>query len=152
MEEFIPPEHVLKELEGKEQWEYAYVEPIPGENDTMKDTATRDKLVAKREETVKEWEKKTVDWIARPGDETIRREREALAEKLRKGYWELDPYLRARSLYDRIGVLQKGGKVVPYPGETNGEKKEDGKEGGEVNGEKEKEAAGEVKADADDVD
>ncbi|KAJ2897841.1 uncharacterized protein MKZ38_004354 [Zalerion maritima] len=130
MEEFIAPEHIPKELEGKENWEYKYVEPVPGENDKMKDTATRDKLLQEREAQVTEYEQLTMKWIAKPDDETLRMERAAVAEKLRKGYWELDPFIRARSLYDRVGMLREGGEVVPYP--------EEGveKEGEKANGEK----------------
>lgn len=32
-----------------------------------------------------------------------------MAGRLREGYWILDRYVRARSLYDRVGVLGEGG-------------------------------------------
>jgi CRAL/TRIO domain len=38
LEQFIPKSQIVKELEGDDQWEYKYVEPVPGENDIMKDT------------------------------------------------------------------------------------------------------------------
>lgn len=33
-------------------------------------------------------------------------------------YWKLDPFIRAKSLLDRIGVIQDGGKIVFYPNEA----------------------------------
>lgn len=117
MGEFIETGRILKELEGQENWEYSYVEPVAGENEKLKDTDTRDRLLAARELVVKEFEEATLQWIRHPAGEktaAIRSKREAIAGKLRDDYWTLDPYLRARSYYDRIGVIQ-GGTVVPYP-------------------------------------
>jgi len=118
MEEFIAVKQLPKELEGEEDWEYAFVEPTPGENDQMKDTATRDRLLAAREMLVKEFEDTTAQWIQHPEGEKaaeIKARRATLATQLREDYWRVDPYLRARSLYDRTGVLQAGGKIDFYP-------------------------------------
>ncbi|KAM0324532.1 hypothetical protein ACHAQA_007917 [Verticillium albo-atrum] len=118
MQEFIEPSRITKELEGQEDWEYKYVEPVPGENDRMKDTATRDKLLEGRELLIQEWEATTLRWIVTGGSAegaAVQAEREELAGKLRADYWAVDPYLRARSLYDRIGVIQDGGKINFYP-------------------------------------
>ena len=127
LEEFIEPGHIIKELEGKEDWSYNYVEPTPGENDKLKDTETRDRLLAAREELVKQFEQATRDWIKNPEGEdakAIKAHRTKLAAQLREDYWNLDPYLRARSIYDREGSMQGGGKtdwynrVVPSNGQT----------------------------------
>lgn len=115
LEEFIEPGQILKELGGDEDWEYQYVEPVPGENDKMKDVETKERLLGSREETVKQFEAATMGWIQRPDGEegkANKAKRDQIAAKLREGYWGLDPYLRARSLYDRIGVIQPGGKVT----------------------------------------
>lgn len=114
LEEFVAPSRVLKELDGEEDWEYKYVEPIPGENDKMKDTTTRDGLLAAREQLYKDYENATLDWIKNPEDGSHKVQRDSIAAKLRADYWVLDPYLRARSLYDRTGWIQ-GDKVEPYP-------------------------------------
>ncbi|KAL7923149.1 hypothetical protein ACQKWADRAFT_55552 [Trichoderma austrokoningii] len=106
LQEFIEPEHILKELGGDEDWEYKYVEPVAGENDTMKDTETRDKLVGVREKLMKEYEEATLQWIDNGDNKEITDKRGQLATQLRENYWQLDPYLRARSLYDRQGILQ----------------------------------------------
>ncbi|KAL0936690.1 cral trio domain protein [Colletotrichum truncatum] len=128
MEEFIPPSHILKELDGQEDWDYKYVEPVAGENDKMKDTAARDALLAGREDLIQQYEEATLQWIKEAGTDneaSIKKQREELAQKLRDDYWKLDPYLRAKCVLDRTGVINEGGKIDFYPktvaaGQTNG--------------------------------
>lgn len=117
MEEFVPKEHIIKELGGTEDWAYNYIEPVPGENDKMKDTATRDKLLLEREDAVKAYEKETLEWIhSKETDATsLKQKRHDLAATLRDGYWVLDPYVRARSYYDRSGLIGEGGVAHFYP-------------------------------------
>lgn len=76
----------------------------------MKDFTTRDKLLQQRAAVVIEYEDATKEWIAGAGE----KRRADLAEKLRKGYWVLDPYVRARSIYDRTGLIREGGEVCFY--------------------------------------
>ncbi|KKA27192.1 hypothetical protein TD95_002111 [Thielaviopsis punctulata] len=113
---FVPEKHIIKELDGPEDWEYKYVEPVPGENDLMKDTAARDKIQAEREEYYTQYEQTTIRWIK--GDANAAAQRQEVKMKLRDNYWVLDPYIRARSLYDRIGVLRPGGEMNYYPDTT----------------------------------
>jgi hypothetical protein len=117
MEEFVPKSQIIKELGGHEDWAYNYVEPVPGENDLLKDTATRDRLIAERETIVRDYEKSTLDWIHGSGDvSAVKLRRNELANALKEDYWRLDPYLRARSFYDRTGMINPGGKISFYPG------------------------------------
>jgi hypothetical protein len=44
----------------------------------------------------------------------IKGNRESIAAQLRNDYWVLDPYLRARSFYDRVGIIKPGGAVDYY--------------------------------------
>jgi len=37
---------------------------------------------------------------------------------LREDYWHLDPYIRARSYYDRVGMINPGGKLQFYTEKT----------------------------------
>lgn len=110
-----------KELEGKEDWEYQYLEPQPDENKKMEDTATRDALIAERQEIAKELQKATISWLsANSGQDKeainlAEEKRNELISKLRHHYWQLDPYVRSRSLYDRSNVIQEGGKIQFYP-------------------------------------
>lgn len=115
METFISAKQIPKELDGEEDWEYRFVEPVPGENAAMADTVTRDRLLAAHAALVKEFEASTARWIAKPDDAEAKARRAALTDSIREAYWTMDPYLRARSVYDRTGVLLPGGKINFYP-------------------------------------
>ncbi len=41
--------------------------------------------------------------------------RDEVIKSLSANYWKLDPYVRARSLLDRTGVIKEGGKIDFYP-------------------------------------
>ncbi|GAB0137337.1 hypothetical protein EsDP_00005608 [Epichloe bromicola] len=118
LEEFIHPNQIIKELGGAEDWEYSYEEPVPGENDAMKDTASRDALQRARDDLAHQFEAATKEWVAEPegarGNE-IKAKRKTIAVQLRENFWELDKYVRARSLYDRRGNIRPGAKTVWYP-------------------------------------
>lgn len=117
LEEFIEPSRILEELGGDEKWHYKYVEPIAGENDLMKDEETKNRLLLERTKLMKEFEAATLRWVKEDGiddGERVGAKRESLAKQLRDGYWRLDPYIRARSLYDRQGILQGGVEVNWY--------------------------------------
>lgn len=87
----------------------------------MEDTKTRDSILAKYKELTDSLEKLTIDWISAgyKGDveakEAVYKERKSIIGKMETVYWELDPYIRARSLYDRLGVINPGGKINFYP-------------------------------------
>lgn len=115
MEAFVPASRIIHELAGSEDWTYNYIEPVPGENDKMKDTESRDKLLKNREGIVDEFEKATLEWINGEGDlESFKKKRHEIANKLKDDYWVLDPYIRARSYYDRVGLINPGGKLEFY--------------------------------------
>lgn len=124
MQEYIDIDKMMPELEGDEKWDYKYLEPVPGENDAMKDTATKDKLKAERQSIIDEYEKLTAHWLQSSGEEAeaTKAKRTKLAGDLKESYWRLDPYVRARSLYDRTGVINPGGKINFYPGEAEASK------------------------------
>ncbi|TQV92056.1 hypothetical protein V2A60_004362 [Cordyceps javanica] len=116
--EYIAPEQLVSDLGGTNPWEYEYVPPADGENAKMEDTATRDTLQQRRRDLVAVFEDKTRAWIsaAGPGGDKaavarVQEERDAVAQQLADNFWDLDPYLRARSLYDRLGVFQGRGKI-----------------------------------------
>lgn len=117
LSEFISRDHIPTELGGDDSWTYEYKEPIEGENERMNDASTRQQLQTERAVVVREFEDVTREWIRRgaeEGAEKGKNRREELAKKLREGYWELDPYVRARSVYDRIGLIGEGGKIHFY--------------------------------------
>lgn len=82
----------------------------------MTDDVTKTKLLEERAATVKEFEAATQEWMQSPKtDKAFMEKRNTLAEQLKRGYWQLDPYLRARSLCDRTGVIKPDGSVDYYP-------------------------------------
>lgn len=121
LEEFIAPSQIPKELDGDEDWEYKYIEPADDENAVMKDTATRDRIIEERSGLTKEFQEATKAWI-RGGDSNdgkqARERRDSIAAQLKDNYWKLDPYIRARSLCDREGVIGTNGAINFYPGTT----------------------------------
>ena len=118
LSQFVPKSQIPIELGGDEKWEYKYPEPVAGENDKMKEDAPREALQTERAEVVKKYESTVLEWVqageAGKSLEERRRERDSLAEELRQNYWKLDPYVRARTLYDRMGVIHDGGKLNFY--------------------------------------
>ncbi|PKY07333.1 CRAL/TRIO domain protein [Aspergillus campestris IBT 28561] len=124
LEKFINKDQIWTELEGKEDWEYKYVEVKPDENKHMEDSAKRDAMIAERQELAKDIEAATVGWLiaSRKKDQEATKaaveKRAGLIDRLRAQYWELDPYIRATSLYDRVNIIQGGGKVNFYPEEA----------------------------------
>lgn len=80
----------------------------------MKDTAAREQLQEARDKMVQEYEHLTRVWIRDPEAKEAKAQRDVLATQLGENYWKLDPYLRARTLYDRQGLIQPGGKVDWY--------------------------------------
>lgn len=112
LEEWIPKSNIMKELGGDEDYTYSYAEPGAGEDTQMDDTATRDTILKERTELVKSYESETMAWVS---GEDKGEGRARIAQRMAENYWRLDPYVRARSLYDRTGVLRDGGKLEFYP-------------------------------------
>ena len=113
--EFVERSHIIKELGGDDPWTYQYIEPIAGENKQLSDDVTRRRLLDERAVVVKDYETITQQWIHDPNSaDALQQKRAELAERLRTGYWELDPFLRARTLYDRTGIIREGGQIQFY--------------------------------------
>jgi hypothetical protein len=118
MEEFVARNQIPKELDGDEDWSYQYIQPMIGENSKLQETETKQELLAERQNIVKAFEKATMEWIKDTSEtrvEELKHHRNKLANDLRVDYWKLDPYVRARSYYDRTGMIQPGGKIIFYP-------------------------------------
>jgi hypothetical protein len=125
--EFIEQSTILKELSGPNKWSYDFKEPIPGENDIMENEEAKMVLLKERESLSRNYEEVVLEWIgsapsaSRPtsspsppssatADAAIRQRRDETAEQLKINYWKLDPYVRARTIYDRTGELK-----IPSP-------------------------------------
>ncbi|KAF3942179.1 Patellin-5 [Dactylella cylindrospora] len=136
---FINKSQIPKFLEGDEDWEYEYVEPVPGENPFLDSTKPEDLeekqlLTEERWRIIEEYEQNTRDWIKEESkgatvNTPVKDERSGLRERLKINYWGLDKYLRAQTYYDRIGMIGKNGEVDFYPAKK-GEKEEEKKVNG----------------------
>ena len=120
LEEFIERKHITKELGGDDPWDYHYIEATADEKKLLPDDATKQKLLDERSAVVKDYETTTQQWIkVSESRETLQQKRTKLAERLKSGYWELDPYLRAKSFYDRTGMINEGGRIQFYTPPTS---------------------------------
>jgi hypothetical protein len=70
--------------------------------------AERNGLVCRFEQLSMEWAK--LDAGSADAKQKVA-ERNQLAKQLSQSYWNLDPYVRARSYYDRVGVIDSLGRV-----------------------------------------
>ena len=116
LEQYIPRRRIVKEMGGDEDWTYEYVEPLAGENKLVEEdegTGPRERLRSERNEEILQFQTRTFDWIA-SGHASVKRDRDLLAARLKENYWQLDPYVRARTLYDRTGVIGTGGRIEYY--------------------------------------
>ncbi|MBE3049195.1 hypothetical protein IMZ48_43200 [Candidatus Bathyarchaeota archaeon] len=114
MESYIDLSGLPKEVDGTLDWEYKYTEPVEGENAKMADTETRDRILDARRQLIDEYERETLEWIKSDdsSDAVARKHsRSAIAGRLLENYWEVDPYIRSRSIYDRMGMIKPGGKL-----------------------------------------
>jgi hypothetical protein len=112
LQQWIPRSQIAKELGGDEDYTYKYPEPVEGENSRMQDSAAKETIKGERSELIKSYESETLNWIS---GEDAGEGRTRLAQRIAENYWKLDPYVRARSLYDRSGVIGEGGKLNFYP-------------------------------------
>ena len=120
--EFIPLENIPKELGGKEIFEYKYIEPKADENKEMEDAKNDGRLEKAQKERaalIDEFEKETLRWCRGEGGDEVVKRRGELKDELNKNYWRLDPFVRARTLYDRQGIIGREGKIDMYPSRTS---------------------------------
>jgi hypothetical protein len=115
--EFIKESTILKELSGPNEWSYKFQEPIPGENDLMENEDAKMVFLKEREMLSRNYEEIVMEWIASAPSATteaaIRKRRDETAELLQANYWKLDPYVRARTIYDRTGELKTPSPQTP---------------------------------------
>ena len=112
LQQWIPRSQISKELGGDEDYTYKYPEPVEGESSRMQDSTAKEAIKGERSELIKSYESETLNWIS---GEDAGEGRTRLAQRIAENYWKLDPYVRARSLYDRSGVIGEGGKLNFYP-------------------------------------
>ncbi|KAK2781937.1 hypothetical protein FQN52_001246 [Onygenales sp. PD_12] len=120
LQSYIPKDQIPNDLGGSDDYEYQYIEPKAGENDLLKDTAKAQELTKERFQIVEELQKATLSWLAAPKTDAdknaeIKKEREEICKRLGDFYWKIDPYVRARSIYDRIKDEEDAKKKAEEP-------------------------------------
>ena len=115
LEKLIPIENLESHLGGKDTWKYEYIEPVAGENDKMAEVEKRAAIQEERDVLASNFDRVTSHWIGTSPDSEEAKEtnstRHDLANQLYENYWKMDPYIRTRNYYDRIGALESGGKI-----------------------------------------
>ncbi|CAD6887124.1 unnamed protein product [Tilletia laevis] len=133
--DYVPYSKLRKAMGGTMQWEWNYIEPTAAENELMKDTATatavrkeHHDLSQKFEEVTRAWSNTKDDSDAAAKDLNYRRL--VLGKQLRLKQFQMNPYIRARSIYHRDGSLKEDGSWSwTYP-------QEDGKINEQTTGER----------------
>ncbi|KAK4054516.1 hypothetical protein OIV83_001010 [Microbotryomycetes sp. JL201] len=115
--EFIPKKHLVKQLGGTSDWTWKYPEIVPGENAKQKDDEERKRLQQERNDLIADYIEVTREWMK--SDEAapeIVKKRKMIVHKMQAQYWELDPYIRGRGCYHRLGNIVGNGLVsFEYP-------------------------------------
>jgi len=113
----IPPEHLIKQLGGNNDWEWEFTPPTEEEAEPQQDKAMVKKLTAQREKLIQQYTDVTRKWAKSDGhDEALNLTRELLRNRLRVQSYALDPYARGRSVYHRHGNIVGNGLVsFEYP-------------------------------------
>ncbi|EAQ84342.1 hypothetical protein CHGG_08356 [Chaetomium globosum CBS 148.51] len=111
---FIAQENLQKCYGGQDSWEYKYIEPVQGEDARMR-SEKKQQVETDRTVLLRQFEQLSLEWVQMKPDspDATRKaaERRELAEQMRENYWHLDPFVRARSCYDRAGVINDSGAV-----------------------------------------
>lgn len=105
LERFIALDEFPKHLGGRLKEDYEYIEPVKGENWRLSDFKTKKLLQDERADLILELLEASVRWVG--SKETsiknqTRNRMEVLWKAIEDNSRVLDPYIRARALYDRL--------------------------------------------------
>ncbi|KAH6986519.1 CRAL-TRIO domain-containing protein [Ilyonectria sp. MPI-CAGE-AT-0026] len=110
---FISKDNLQTCYGGHDNWEYKYVDPTPSE--VLQSEEKKASIQAERNDLIQEFNRLTAEWASLEpgcvGAEVKAGERSELAKQLQQHYWKLDPYVRARTYYHRVGVIDSTGEV-----------------------------------------
>lgn len=111
----IPPTKLRKGMGGTMDWDWEYIEPKPDENDLLKDTETRDAIQAEMKAITDDYTETTRKWIeAGDTDDTapeLTHKRDVLGKQMRLKQFQLNPYIRAVTCYQRAGIHHEDGTI-----------------------------------------
>ncbi|KAG5365852.1 CRAL-TRIO domain-containing protein [Yarrowia sp. B02] len=107
LQEFIDIEQIPADLGGKDNFKYEYPEPKDSEGDKLQDHAGREKALNERSELCQQLEQNTVEWVqcSAGSEKQVLDTRRDLTNKLKAQYWNLDCYVRAPCVCDRLGQI-----------------------------------------------
>ena len=119
---FVPREQLLTELGGDHDWNYTYQEPDPNTDFPLPDDASSRSAIEAWANKCSEYQELTLQWVNAKGTDdagVLMDKRHELAIKLVDAYWKMDPYVRARSFYDKLGLVAPG--CSPGPADLRGQ-------------------------------
>ncbi|EPS40935.1 hypothetical protein H072_5210 [Dactylellina haptotyla CBS 200.50] len=113
LEKYIDISYIPVQLGGHGAWRYDYTEPVNGENSaiispSLDNIREKMRLDAAKWDLIRRYEKNTLQWAAETKGvewKALRDERKYLRECLKLNYRDLDSFVRARTYYDRCGIL-----------------------------------------------
>ena len=103
----------INHYEGLDDWTYEYVPGTPDENAPMKDLVKKEEMINERHALESRFDAVTRTWIKNIDGQNSS-ERDEIAKELREQYTRLTPYVRAKNLYQRLGVAHDGQVTWTY--------------------------------------
>lgn len=112
---YIPQENLQTDYGGGDSWDYEYIEPEACDDERLEDVETRDEIQKERNELILEFDRETAQWASMGTDSPSISEKQSnrkdVADQIRQNYWKLDPYIRARTYHQRVGIVDEEGNV-----------------------------------------
>lgn len=109
LEKFIDAEFLPASLGGKDNFKPKYIVPKEGENDlVINESPEKQELVEERHQLIEKFVKATIKWVeATDADDSAVHlaERIKIGKQLNGNYMKLDKYVRARNIFDRLGLV-----------------------------------------------
>lgn len=103
----ISIEQLPAHLGGCSRHEYKWSPPNKDDDIPLSHVVRRRELLKQRQELLLSLEQLTYQWIKELNPqhaEFLQSQRKSLLAQCARNYWELDPYIRSRSLFDRNGI------------------------------------------------
>lgn len=104
----VVPQYICEDTIGGDQVDVVkWVEPQPGEKEGLnRNDPKRQEMWKSYRDISRDYEEITKKWIISDGqDDRLNAERDLHSKRLRLKFIELEPYLRARSIYQRAGII-----------------------------------------------
>ncbi|EPY53360.1 sec14 cytosolic factor family protein [Schizosaccharomyces cryophilus OY26] len=110
LEKYIGRHMIPATLGGDNQNSFEYVEPKENENQSVvQGSLEKETALAHYYAYYNEWEQRSLQWAKTPNEdlqnEKLRLSCDIAGAQFAKDYWNVDKYLRARTVYDRLGWL-----------------------------------------------